>query len=312
MTTYIIGHTKPDTDATVAALALKYLYDRVECFAYQDAVPLIAGPLNPETSYIFERFGIPIPRLLSDVQLAKDDQIVLVDHNELSQRPPGIADAKVVDIIDHHKANLDIPAPIYMTFKPWGSSSTIVYWLMEQHNVTPSKALATLMLCAVLSDTVGYKSSTCTDRDVEVGKALANIAEIDDIEALTLDIFAAKSDISSLSDEEIVRNDYKVFEFNKPTFIGQLETVDQTFLLTEKKEALLKAMNKVKSEEKVELLFLVLTDILNVNSKVLILSDDELTVAEAAFGGTTSNNVLDIGPLMSRKKEIAPAIEKAL
>lgn len=199
-----------------------------------------------------------------------------------------------------------------MTFKSWGSTSTIVYFLMKQNNVVPDKTMASLMLAAVLSDTVGYKSATTTKKDKRVGEELAKLAEITDVEAFTLEIFKAKSDISSLTDEEIVKNDYKIFEFGKKTLINQLETVDQADILTNKKTNLLEAMAKVKAQENVELLYVAVTDILQVNTKLLILGDEEAKIAEKAFGGKTENNILDIGPKMSRKKEIAPALEKAL
>ena len=103
-----------------------------------------------------------------------------------------------------------------------------------------------------------------------------------------------------------------MFDFAKKVFIDQLETVEQAEILTQKKVALLKAMAKVKAEEKVDLLFVAITDILQVNTKLLILGDEEAQVAQKAFGGQVADNILDIGSKMSRKKEIAPAIEKAL
>lgn len=310
--TYIIGHTKPDTDAVVAAMALEYLYKKEECFCHPDAEAVIADPLNPETQFLFEKFGVESPRLITSDDISHDDKIVLVDHNEASQRLEGISEDQIAEVLDHHKVNLNLSQPIFMTFKAWGSSSTIVYYLMKQQNLVPDKTLASLLLAAILSDTVGYKSATSTKKDKELGTELAKIAEITDVDAFTLEIFKAKSNVSDLTDEQIVKNDYKIFEFGKKTMIDQLETVEQSAILQNKKQDLLSAMQKVKDELQVELLFVAITDILNVNTKLLILSDAEKAVAEAAFGGTTEDNILDIGPKMSRKKEIAPAIEKAL
>jgi manganese-dependent inorganic pyrophosphatase len=169
------------------------------------------------------------------------------------------------------------------------------------------------MLAAILSDTVGFKSATTTMKDEQFGKELAEIAEISDVDAFTLEIFKAKSDVSKLSDEQIVTNDYKIFDFgDKKVLIDQLETVEQNVILSHKKEGLLKAMEKVKSAQKVDYIFVAITDILKVNTKLLILNEESGAVATKAFGGTIENNTLDIGPKMSRKKEIAPAIEKAL
>ena len=310
--TYIIGHQKPDTDAVVAAMALQYLFSQESCFCHENAEAVIADPLNPETRFLFEKFGVTTPRLITAADIAPEDKVVLVDHNESSQRLSGINENQVVEIIDHHKANLNLNQPIFMTFKAWGSSSTIVYHMMKQSNVVPDKKRAHLLLAAILSDTVGYKSATTTQKDEELGAELAQLAEVADVDAFTLEIFKAKSDISALSDEEIVKNDYKIFEFGKKTMIDQLETVEQDMILTEKKAELLEAMQSVKAELGVELLFVAITDILKVNTKLLILGDAEAKVARTAFGGNVTDNVLDIGPKMSRKKEIAPAIEKAL
>ncbi len=315
MKTYIIGHTKPDTDAVVAAMAFEYLCKNWPDMGYSDTEAVISDPLNPETTFLFEKFGVTAPRLVSASDLESDSQVVLVDHNEASQRMAGLdseLESKIVEVVDHHKANINFNNPVFLTFKPWGSTSTIVYYLMKKFGVTPDKTVASLMLAAILSDTVGYKSATCTPQDKKFGAELAEIAEIGDVDAFTLEIFKAKSDISKLTDEQIVKNDYKVFEFGQKAMIDQLETVEQDMVLTLKKASLLTAMQKVKDELQVPLLFVAITDILKVNTKLLILSDSEKVVAEKAFGGTVVDNILDIGPKMSRKKEIAPAIETAL
>lgn len=308
--TYIIGHQKPDTDSVVSAMALEYLYQQADCYGYNNPLAVIADPINQETKYLFDRFKVKTPELLSK-PIDPQDQVVLVDHNEASQRSPHFTQEQIVDIIDHHKVNLNLSKPIYLTFKTWGASSSIVYYLMKQADVTPPKKLAALMLSTILSDTVGLKSPTTTNRDEKFAKQLAEIAEIKNLDAFTLNIFKAKSNIYQLSATQIVKNDYKLFEFVQPTFIGQIETVEQELLLSTKKQELLKAMAQVKKEEKVKYLFLAVTDILKVNTKLLILDKPEQEIAQKAFGGITQNNVLDIGAKLSRKKEIAPAIEKA-
>jgi len=310
--TYIIGHKKPDTDSVVAAMALSHLYSRRDCFDYQQPQAVIIDPLNPETKYLFEKFAAETPRLITASDINPDDQVILVDHNESSQRLEELNEDQIVDVIDHHKINLNLGKPIYMTFKTWGSSCTIVYHLMKQQQVTPDKKLASLMLAAILSDTVGFKGATTDEIDKKYGQELAEIAQIDDVDAFALEIFKAKSNISSLNNEEIVQNDYKIYEFSQKTFISQLETVEQKSLITDKKDQLLAAMTDVKKQQVVELLFVAVTDVLKVNTKLLLAGDKEVAIAQAAFGGTAIDNILDIGPKMSRKKEIAPAIEEVL
>lgn len=310
--TYIIGHKKPDTDSVVAAIALEYLYTQQPCFEYDQPQAAIIDPINPETKFLFDKFEVTAPSIINADDIKDDDQVVLVDHNEASQRLDGLAEEQIVDIIDHHKVNLNLNKPIYLTFKTWGSSCTIAYHLMKRLEVTPTPKLASLMLAAILSDTVGFKGATTDEKDKQYGQELAKIAKIDDIDAFSMEIFKAKSDISSLSDEEIIQNDYKIFEFDQKTFISQLETVEQTALINNKKDQLLSAMSSVKKRQQVELLFVAVTDVLQVNTKLLLAGDQEVTAAQKAFGGTAVNYVLDIGPRMSRKKEIAPLIEEVL
>ncbi|MBD3250202.1 MAG: manganese-dependent inorganic pyrophosphatase [Candidatus Pacebacteria bacterium] len=313
--TYIIGHQKPDTDSVVAALALEYLYNQDPGYGYQNPTAVIADPLNPETKYLFDKFNLQAPPLISAAEIKPEDKVVLVDHNEPAQRLPGLNQEQIVEIVDHHKANLNFSQPIFLTFKTWGSSSSIVYYMMKRYSsqpIQPDKSLASLMLAAVLSDTVGFKSATTTDQDKNLATQLATIAGITDLDAFALEIFKAKSNLDDLSDQELVKNDYKQYDFSQSVLIGQLETVEQQKLLTERKDGLLQAMNQIKQEEGVDLIFLAVTDVLQANTKLLISNQAGGQLAEKAFGGQTQAGVLDIGPKLSRKKEIAPAIERAL
>lgn len=313
MKTYVIGHLKPDTDSVVAALALAEFYRHTPSFNRPNAEAVIAEPINNETAFLLNKFAVASPKIITAKDIQPEDQIVLVDHNEAYQRLVGINDEQIVEIIDHHKPNLTLNQPLFMTFKSWGSSSTVVYYLLKENDFTPDKKLASLLLSAILSDTVGFKSSTCTDQDIKTAQKLAKLAGIDDLETLTLEIFKAKSDLSQLSCQQMVKNDYKIFDFaGKKVMIDQLETVEQEQLITEKKECLLKAMQEVKEELGVALIFVVISDILQVNSKILVLGDHEQAIAESAFATKVTDHVIDIGAKLSRKKDIAPAIERAI
>ncbi len=313
MKTYVIGHLKPDTDSVVAALALAEFYRHTPSFNRPNAEAVIAEPINNETAFLLNKFAVASPKIITAKDIQPEDQIVLVDHNEAYQRLVGINDEQIVEIIDHHKPNLTLNQPLFMTFKSWGSSSTVVYYLLKENDFTPDKKLASLLLSAILSDTVGFKSSTCTDQDIKTAKKLAKLAAIDDLEVLSLEIFKAKSDLSQLSCQQMVKNDYKIFDFaGKKVMIDQLETVEQEQLITEKKECLLEAMQEVKEELGVALIFVVISDILQVNSKILVLGDHEQAIAESAFATKVTDHVIDIGAKLSRKKDIAPAIERAI
>lgn len=309
MVTFVIGHKKPDLDAVVSALAVaEFRKQRGDT----NPIAVIADPINPETEFVFKKFSFEVPKLITASEIKPEDKIVLVDHNEVDQRLDNLPQDQIVAIVDHHKFNINLNHPIKITAMPLGSCTTIVYAKFRQYKLTISPELAKLMLCAVLSDTVGLKSGTTTTKDRYAVTDLATAAGITNVEELTLEIFKAKSNISTLSPEQIIKNDYKVFEFAKKTFIGQIETVQQDEVITTRKAELLIALDKVKKSENVELIFLAISDILKVNTKLLLLGEVETLIAQKAFGGQSANSILDIGPKLSRKKDIAPPIENAL
>lgn len=310
MKTYIIGHIKPDLDSIVSAISFA---EYCKLNNYENPTPATIDNLNPESDFVFKKFGVSAPQKISAIDILPEDKVVLVDHNEPDQRLTGLNPDQIVAVYDHHKVNLNLNQPIEIITLPFGSSNTICWYLFRQFNFKPSKQLASLMLSAILSDTVGLKSSTTTTKDKQAVEDLAQVSEITSIENLTLEIFMAKSNISSLTDEQIVLNDYKVFDFSgKKVLIGQTETVEQSEIIATKLPKLLTAMEAIKQREAVDLIYLALTDILKINTKLLILSKTEQHIAEKAFGGQTQNNILDIGPKMSRKKDIAPVIENTL
>lgn len=310
MKTYIIGHIKPDLDSVVAAISFG---EYIKSKGVPNPTPAIIDELNPESNFVFNKFGITPPSLISINDIQPDDKVVLVDHNEVDQRLVGLNQDQIIAIFDHHKVNLNLPNPISICVMPFGSSNTICWQLFQESSLSYSPEIAKLMLCAVLSDTIGLKSSTTTQTDKEAVTDLAQKAGISDVDTLTLEIFKAKSNITDLTDEQVVLNDYKIFDFSgKKVLIGQTETVEQETLLNTRKDNLLISLQSVKERESVDLIFLAITDILKVNTKMIILGESEKVIAEKAFGGSTTNNILDIGPKMSRKKDIAPAIEISL
>jgi len=309
MKTYLIGHIKPDLDSVVAALVFaKYC----QTFGHPNLTPAMIDDPNPETTFIFSKFNLNLPTKITLADITPEDKVILVDHNEADQRLPGLNPDQIVAIFDHHKANLNLTNPIEISILPFGSSCTVAFQLMSEIKLDIDQDTARLMLCAILSDTVGLKSATTTDVDRGAVTALSQIAGITDIAALTLEIFKAKSNISSLTPEQIVTNDYKVFDFKEKVLIAQIETVDQETLLSTRKVELLQALSQVKAQQGVSLIFLAVSDILKVNTKLLLVGDREVELAQKAFNSTAADGVLDIGPKLSRKKEIAPAIEIAL
>lgn len=312
MTTYVIGHQKPDTDSVVAALAFKHIFDSQECWGHSNSKACISHPLNPETSFLFNKFKEITPDIITVSDIKSEDKVVLVDHNEESQRLEGLNPDQITDIFDHHKLSLNLNHPIFVTIKAWGSTCTIAWHIMNLYKIDIPENLAALMLSAIISDTVNLKSATTTNIDKKALKDLSHKAGIKDPNELALEIFKAKSNTKDLTDIELVKNDYKVFEFgNKKVFIGQVETVEQQDILSNRGQTLRKAMKELKLKLKLDHIFLAVTDILNPNTKLITIEDSTL-VGEKAFEVKAEDGILDIGPKLSRKKEIAPAIENTL
>ncbi|MBI2620635.1 manganese-dependent inorganic pyrophosphatase [candidate division WWE3 bacterium] len=311
MRIFIIGHTSPDLDATASTIEYKEYLEKANAYEKAEIIPTVASDINGETKYIFERFDAEIPLKIDSFEVLDEDKFILVDHNEQSQRSPIVESEKIIEIIDHHKINISFTLPLKIDVRPVGSTSTIIYELFETKEIAPSKKIASIMLASILSDTQGLKSSTTTGIDSTAAHRLTSDLHLD-IDRLTFDIFKAKSDISGLNAIQVVKKDYKVFDFSgRNVFIGQVETVEPEKVL-EQKEELVKALEEVKVSEGAEQAYLVVTDILNVNSQIVYATDAEKEIVEKAFTTQGISNVADIGPMMSRKKDIAPAIETSL
>jgi manganese-dependent inorganic pyrophosphatase len=307
---YIIGHKKPDLDSTASAITLATFQNSKQA---NSAIAVLADPVNNETKFILNKFNIEIPKVITATDIKKDDQVILVDHNEKDQRLDNLNPEQIIGIFDHHKINADLPKPIRIDINPIGSTCTLLWLLFQRENFNIEPKIASIMLSGILSDTVGFKSPTTTNIDKIAGANLAEIAKTPNIDALTLEIFKAKSNVKDLTDKELIKNDYKIFEFGgKKVFIGQVETVEQEEIINTRKESLLKAMMEVKQQESVDLIYLVISDILKINSKIIIVEETEKDIAEKAFSTSAQDSILDAGPRISRKKEIAPPIEKIL
>jgi len=309
MKTYLIGHRKPDLDSVVATLAYGEL---LEALGEKNLVPGRIDPLNEESKYVFKKFASSPPRPISLKEIKDSDQIILVDHNEKNHRLEGLNQDQIIAILDHHyRISLDLNQPIKIDIRPWGATNSIIYDLFSKNNLQPKPKTAKLMLAAIISDTLGLKSPTTTKADRQAVNQLGKITGLG-IKKLTFEIFKAKSAIDKLTPKQIVTNDYKIFPFGgKRTLINQIETVEQESVLKMKVQ-LIKAMAVVKREQKIDYMYNVITDILKENSQLIYLDEKDKKVAESAFGGRGEDNVLDIGPRLSRKKQIAPEIEKVL
>ena len=301
---YIIGHKSPDLDSVAAAISYANFKNKQEnTDAYVSA---ITEDINQVTKFVLDKFNLETPEIL---QNASNKKIVLVDHNEFSQAPEGISQAEIIEILDHHKLNFKYDQPITVNIKPWGAACSILAQMYFDNNIKIDKNLAGLMLSAILDDTVITKSPTCADKDKELIEKLASLAGISDWRAYGFEMFKIKSSVKDFTDLEIIKNDFKDFEFKAGKFgIGQVETVDLSEF-DARAEDLLVAMKKMRAEENYHSVVLFFTDIINEGSRFLIVSDDEEKIREA-LGGELKNNKTYIPGIMSRKKQVVPLIAK--
>jgi len=303
MSTYIFGHTTPDSDSIVGAISLSYLKNKLG----EDTTPTRQGEINPETAFILEKFGYQAPALKTSYA---GESVYLIDFMESSQSPKDIAEATILGIVDHHKlGDLKTNAPLEMWVRPVGCSNTIVKQMFDYYNIEIPKELAGMMMCAILSDTVIFKSPTCTKEDTKACKELAEIAGIEDYKALGMEMFIVKSDVLTDTKRALVLRDFKDFNMNGNKIgVGQLEVIDLS-VFDNMKEELFEAMAELKAEEERHSVLLLLTDIMQEGSQLLVLSDDNSKI-EKAFNVTLEDNQVWLPKVMSRKKQIIPFLEE--
>lgn len=304
MAAFVIGHKNPDTDSIVSALAGADLYARRGI----DAQPAAQGTATPETDFILNKFGLAAPMVMGDVQ---DKDIYLVDFSDLAQAPSGIESATIKGIVDHHKlGNITTPAPLEAWIWPVGSTCTVLKNMYDFYEIEITRQMAGAMLGAILSDTVIFKSPTCTEIDRKAAETLAQMAEIKDMKEFGIEMFKIKSAVVGTPTRDLVFRDYKDFEMNgHKVGIGQLEVVDLS-MLDEIKEKLAEEIGKVKEEGKRHSVFLLLTDIMKEGSEMLVISD-EPEVVEKAFDVKWNGRSVWLPGIMSRKKQVVPNFEKA-
>ncbi|WP_216329488.1 manganese-dependent inorganic pyrophosphatase [Deinococcus aestuarii] len=307
----VFGHTNPDTDAITSALVYARLLSRQggEARAYR------LGELNFETPFVLRGAGVEAPELLPELEAGAE--VALVDHNESAQSVPNLSELRVTRVVDHHKlGDLTTAQPPYLRFEPVGSTATILLKLHREAGLTVERTDARLMLSAILSDTLHFRSPTTTPDDRAAVEFLAPVAQIGDVEAYALAMFAAKSDLGDTPADTLLRMDYKLFPFGDPAQpqtlqqwgIGVIETTNPAYVLGRSAE-LLGAMDRARAEDGLNGVLLSVVDILNETNKTLVLSATEEKVLREAFGVEPREGLADLGRRISRKKQIVPTLE---
>ena len=304
MTMYVVGHKIPDSDSICGALAIAYLKNQIG----EDAIPTRLGDVTPETQYILDRFGFDAPELKLSYA---GEEVYIVDHTEKTQAPDDIDLATVVGVVDHHKlGDLTTSTPLECWIRPVGCSNTIVKMMYDFYQVEIPPAYAGIMMCAILSDTVIFKSPTCTTADIKCVEALAEIAGIEDYKAVGMEMFKVKSAVQDTPARDLVMRDFKDFDMHGNLVgIGQLEVIDLS-VFDDIKADLAADIIKLKEEGNRHSVMLLLTDIMKEGSLMLIASDDPSLIA-GAYSVTVENNEVWLDGVLSRKKQVVPPLQDA-
>lgn len=304
MSMYVVGHKVPDSDSICGAIALAYLKNQIG----EAAIPARLGELSPETQFILDKFGVDSPEFKTSYA---GEQVYIVDHSELTQAPDDISEATIVGIVDHHKlGDLTTSTPLECWIRPVGCSNTIIKMMYDFYRIDIPKEIAGIMLCAILSDTVIFKSPTCTTADIKCVEALADIAGISDYKELGMEMFRVKSAVDGTPIRELVMRDFKDFNMcGNLVGIGQLEVVDLA-VFDQIKADLEADIAALKAEGNRHSVLLLLTDIMKEGSEMLIVSDD-IAIIENAFGVKAEEGRVWLDGVLSRKKQVVPQLQDA-
>lgn len=305
MTTLVFGHKSPDTDSTCSPLIWAWFLSHHEPGA---AEARLLGTPNTEAQFVLGRWGFEAPEEILDVE--DGQQVVIVDTNNPAELPANINRADILAIIDHHKLvpGLETKNPIEVTIRPVACTATLMWQLMGGHGGHAPEGIKGLALSAILSDTLEFRSPTTTPADRRLAEALARDLGVD-IPSYAAEMFAAKSDVSRFSDAELLRMDSKEYTVDGVDFrVSVLETTSPQTILS-RKESLMAAMPQVAAEDGAAQVLLFVIDILREEATMLIPNDLTRKVAEATFGTRVSGDTVVLPGVLSRKKQIIPALK---
>ncbi|MFC1235835.1 manganese-dependent inorganic pyrophosphatase [Vibrio sp. F74] len=297
----VVGHKNPDSDSICSALVATELL-RARGL---EANPIRLGELNRETQYILEQAGVEAPELRTSVA---GEKVWLVDYTDVSQAPDDINEAEIIGIVDHHRLG-DVMTinPLEAWIWPVGCTCTILYNLLKMEEVTITREMATLMMSAILSDTVGFASPTCTQKDKDAVEALAVYAEVTDLDTFIKNLLIAKTDIKGLNASQLVEKDLKAYPFlGKNVVVGQIElaTLEQVDgMITAIEDDLQRRCD----EEGLSFAAVMLTDITSATTRLLFKGEwaDKLVKHE-------KDGMLMMENTLSRKKQGWPWLQNEL
>ncbi len=302
----VFGHISPDTDTTGSALIWAWY---LNTHTTRKAVPYVLGKLNKETSFVLNKWGVAEPELLP--KLEEGEEVIIVDTNNPEELPPEVLKAKIVEIIDHHKltGGLSTQEPVGVTMRTYASTASVMYELMGEAHENLPREIAGIVLSCILSDTLAFRSPTTTPHDKDVAEKLAKELGVH-IAEYSSEMFRAKSDLSDYTDMGLVHLDSKKFEVGDKTLrISVIETMDAESALS-RKDGLVKAIKEVLAEENgTDDVLLFIVSILKEEATVLTYNQFTKDVVAASFGVSVSGDTEVLPGIVSRKKQIFPALK---
>ncbi len=300
----IFGHKNPDTDTICSSMVKEILNKKNGC---EKSKAVRLGNVNKETQYALNYLGLEAPELIEKVE--EGQEVILVDHNEFNQSVEGIENAKILEVVDHHRiSNFETSEPLYYTARPYGCTSTILFEEFKVSGIEIEKTEAILMASAIISDTLLLKSPTTTDHDRKALEELGKIPGIN-VEEYGLEMLKAGTDLDDFSAEELINLDAKSLDKEGTKFvIAQVNTVSIEDVLKRQNE-LEEAINNAIAEKGLSLFVLAITDILNSNSEIIALGE-KTDAVEKAFDVKLENNRAFLEGVVSRKKQLLPFIDK--
>lgn len=303
--TLIFGHKNPDTDTICSALAYADLKTKLG----QEVEAVRLGAVSSETQYALDQFKVAAPRLVETVA-NEVKQVILVDHNERQQSVSDIADVQVVEVIDHHRiANFETAGPLYYRAEPVGCTATILKKMYKENNIEIEPAIAGLMLSAIISDSLLFKSPTCTEEDVTAARELAQVAGVN-ADEYGLEMLKAGADVSSKTIAELLSLDAKEFTMGSAKVeIAQVNVVDPNDVYSRQAD-IEAAIKDIVGQKGLALFLFVVTDILN-NDSVALALGESVNAVERAFNVTLSDNKAVLKGVVSRKSQVVPVLTEA-
>lgn len=301
---FVTGHKNPDTDSICSALG----YAALKRALGVEAVAVRAGEVNKETQYALDYFQVAAPELVQSV--GEKQPVILVDHNEAGQAVDGLAAADLREIVDHHRlGGINTANPVFVHIEPVGCTATIVTKMFNCQGVEVPREIAGLLLSAILSDTVLFKSPTCTPQDKDAAEKLAVIAGVD-LKEYGMAMLKAGADLGDLAPAQIVRTDSKPFSFGcYKAIVSQISVMDTADILAKKGE-LTAAMQELCRAEGYDLALLMVTDIMEESTELVFVGEPKKLIADA-FGKDASGDSIYLPGVMSRKKQIVPQLTEA-